>query len=396
VKKTLEAGDVPPPAGGRRWSTWVIRRFVLDDVYRPHSFREIERLVTEEVAARLDRTALYGIWWFNRERWTTRLVPESTEDGRVYRRSIRTVPKPREEWIAVPVPGSGVARRVVDAAREAVRANRWNTRGTDRFWELSGGILRCGSCGSRMRTCVTRRKPERVYFYYTCTRHHKDRKACPNRRSYRAGILERLVQRAVSGLLADPDRVREGFEIRIRRERSCARDGPDRRAVWVKRLSEIECTRLRYQAMIAGGLMTPGELGARLEELEAARATVQGELEKLRAGLREVERLERERDTILEALAGSGVEVLQRLPPEERRKIYLMLELAVLIGEDGILRVSAIPGTAILGAREPSVLPPAPGLYRGSPAPEVPATYRSQAHPGQVRNAGSGQKCPKE
>jgi len=163
VKRTLEAEEVPTPSGGRRWSTWVIRRFVLDDVYRPHAFREIEGLVTSDVAAGLDRGRRYGIWWFNRERWTTRQVAVDAPSGRVYRRSVRAVPRPREEWVAVPVPDSGVAREVVDAAREAVSNNRWNTRGTDRFWELSGGILRCRACRSTMRTCVTRRKPDRVY-----------------------------------------------------------------------------------------------------------------------------------------------------------------------------------------------------------------------------------------
>jgi site-specific DNA recombinase len=222
VKRTLQAEGVLTPAGGRRWSSWAIRRFGLDDVYRPHSFREIEVLVTREVAAGLDPGGRYGIWWFNRERWTTRRVPEASAGGRGYRRSVRAVPRPREEWIAVPVPDSGLSREVVDAAREAIRDNRWNTGGDCRFWELSGGILRCGACGSRMRSCVTRKKPDRVYLYYACARHHKERDACPNRRSYRAGALEAAVWRAARELLADPDRVREGFEGEIRRERSRA------------------------------------------------------------------------------------------------------------------------------------------------------------------------------
>jgi hypothetical protein len=105
------------------------------------------------------------VWWFNRERWTSRQASEVTAGGRVYRRSVRAVPRPKKDWVAVPVPDSGVPREVVDAAREAVRDNTWNPGGDARFWELSGGILRCGACGRRMRTCVTRKKPDRVYFY---------------------------------------------------------------------------------------------------------------------------------------------------------------------------------------------------------------------------------------
>lgn len=357
VKRTLEAEEVPTPTGGRRWSTWVLRRFVLDDVYRPHSFREIEGLVTKDVAAGLDRGRRYGIWWFNRERWTTRQVAVDEAAGRVYRRSVRAVPRPREEWVAVPVPDSGVAREVVDAAREAVGNNRWNTSSTDRFWELSGGILRCSACGSRMRTCVTRRRPDRVYFYYTCARHHKERDACPNRKSYRADILEPSVRRAVCEMLAEPDRVREGFEGKIRREHSGIRGEPEGGAALLERLAEIARTRTRYQAMTAAGLMTFDELGTRLDELEGSRRIAVGELQTSRSRQEEVERLEREREEILKVCAGPPAETLAHLQPKERHRFYLMLGLAVLVGQEGSLEVSGIPGAAIIGIAGPQCKP---------------------------------------
>ena len=78
-----------------------------------------------------------------------------------------------------------------------------------------------------MRTCVARKKPDRVYFYYACAKRREGGDACPNRRSYRADALEPAVRRAVAGLLADPGRVREGFEARIRLECPRARGTPD-------------------------------------------------------------------------------------------------------------------------------------------------------------------------
>ena len=33
VKRSLEAEKVPTPSGNRRWATWVIRGFILHDVY---------------------------------------------------------------------------------------------------------------------------------------------------------------------------------------------------------------------------------------------------------------------------------------------------------------------------------------------------------------------------
>ncbi|MBD0354010.1 MAG: recombinase family protein, partial [Rubrobacteraceae bacterium] len=345
IKRTLEAENVPTPTGKVRWSTHVIRGFVLNDVYRPHTFGEIVRLVTPEVAAELDRDRRYGVWWFNRERWTIRQVPDLAGESRLYRRSVRAVPKPKEEWVAVPVPDPGVPRECVDAARDVLRSNRWNTGGDARFWELSGGILRCGSCESRMRTCVTRKKPDRLYFYYACAKHHKERDACPNRRSYRAEALESAVWRAVSELLADPGRVREGFEASIRRERHRARGehrGEER--ALLERLAEVDRMRRGYQAMAARGLMTHDELRERLEELGAARSSVLAELEAISDHLTAVQSLERERDALLAALAGSRPGFLDASQPEERHQIYLALRLAVVVGQDGTLAASGIPG----------------------------------------------------
>jgi hypothetical protein len=332
----------------------MIRRFVFDDVYKPHALREIEALVNSDVAAGLDPNARYGIWWFNRERWTTSRVPDVSAGSGGYRRSVRVVPRPREDWVAVPVPDSGLSREVVDAAREALRGNRWNTGGTHRFWELSGGVLRCGACGSRMRTCVTRKQPDRVYLYYTCAKHHKEPEACPNRRSYRAGPLEDAVWRAVCHLLADEARLRERFEQEIRRQRSCAPyEAGNEEGVLLDRLAEIDHERDRYQSMTAKGLMTFEELGARLDELEASRRIARGELRAVRGRNVEVERLEREREALLEVCAAEQADAPAALQPEDRHGIYSMMRLAVLVEQDGNLRVSGIPGTVILGIDGP-------------------------------------------
>jgi site-specific DNA recombinase len=238
VKRSLEAEKVPTPSGNRRWATWVIRGFILHDVYRPHTFGEVAKLVTPEVAARLDPDKRYGIWWFNRERWTSRQVAEISDHGRIYRRKIKAVPKPKEEWVAVPVADSGVPREVVDAAQEAVLKNSWNSTSGDRFWELTGGVLHCGGCGRRMRTCVTR-KAGRHYLYYACAKRREGREACPNRKSYRAESLESAVWRIVRDLLADADRVRGGFDALIRQARNGERGDPSVEArAWLKRLAE--------------------------------------------------------------------------------------------------------------------------------------------------------------
>jgi site-specific DNA recombinase len=349
VKRRLESEKVSTPTGNRQWATWVLRGFILDDVYKPHAFEEIANLVTPEVAARLDPDRRYGIWWFNRERWTSKQVSEASGSGRAYRRKVKTVPKPKEEWIAVPVPASGVPREVVDAARETVLRNSANSNGGDRFWELSGGSLRCAACGRRMRTCVTRKKLNKRYFYYACSKRREDRDACPNRKSYRAEALEDAVRRAVANLLAHPEEVRGAFEARIRGERTGGGGERDWQArACAERLAELDGMRSSYQEMTAKGLMALDELGARLEELEESRRIVLHELETIRSRREGVQRLKRDRDAILESYAGSQREILKASTPEDRHRVYRMLRLEVLIDADGTLTVSGIPGAAVL------------------------------------------------
>ncbi len=146
VKRAFEKEGLKTPGGGRYWNEPFIKSRVLDDVYRPHSFEEIRELVLPEVAARLDPEKHYGVWWYNRRRQRRVQRSEAGQDGRRYRQRTITTEKPRAEWIAVPVPDSGIPREWVDAAREAVKHNRRPSPAGLRFWELSGGLFFCGGC----------------------------------------------------------------------------------------------------------------------------------------------------------------------------------------------------------------------------------------------------------
>ena len=56
VAQTLNCEGLEPPEPGRSglWNVTFVRDVIRDDVYKPHSFEEVEALVAPEVAARLD------------------------------------------------------------------------------------------------------------------------------------------------------------------------------------------------------------------------------------------------------------------------------------------------------------------------------------------------------
>lgn len=150
TKHILEQDNVPAPNGQVWWNPTTIRNIVEDDCYRPHTYHEVTDMVSPEVAAQLDPGKLYGMWWYNRRRTIVRQVAEHGPEGRRYRKVQRTVRKPHNEWVAVPVPDAGIPRELVDTARERIRYNARTSKAGDDFWELSGGVFFCGGCGNRM------------------------------------------------------------------------------------------------------------------------------------------------------------------------------------------------------------------------------------------------------
>lgn len=183
VRSTLERRGIPAPGGGRRWFRSTIRKIVQNDCYRSHTHQEIQRLVSPEVAAALDPESSCGVSWWGRRRVTEKQVAETMSVGtRRYCRSYKTLYKPRDEWIAVPVPDSRVLPEAVDRARMMLQNNPKPSSAGGHFWDLAGGVLVCGECGYRMQSVCKRRSVTMDHYHH----YYK----CPNRRS-RTGVLER-------------------------------------------------------------------------------------------------------------------------------------------------------------------------------------------------------------
>jgi site-specific DNA recombinase len=302
----------------------------------------VKALVSPEVASRLDPDERYGVWWFNRRRRTEKQVSEIASDGRRrYVRRSTTIQKPREEWIAIPVPDAGIPREWVDRAREAVSDNVKFSRAGGRFWELSG-LMKCSKCGRGMLgNSPPNASRKKIYHYYRCrTRHMEGTGACSMWKNIRAGEAERAVWSFVSNLLLNPDALREGLDEMMRQELATKHGNPEEEAaVWLNRLVEADSRRANFQDMAAAGLITFDELGAKLNALEETRKTARKELAAIKGRTEHLRAIERDRAALLEGYAGLMPEALEDLDSEERHRIYNMLRLRVSAFPDGTLEV---------------------------------------------------------
>jgi site-specific DNA recombinase len=334
VARTLERDGVSPPNGGRWWSTQTIRDIVLDDCYKPHTFEEMEQLVSPEVVARLEPEKSYGVSWYNRRKVTKRQVLEDGPEGRRYRQVRKSIDKPRSEWIAVPVPDSGIPRGLVDLARERIKDNVSPAKVTSKFWELSGGIIHCGSCGKRLDGQRTRKSSgDGYHHYYRCrTRTRLGPDACSLEGMRRADEIEAQVWEFVTGMMQDPKQLREDLERLLEQERKGLRGNPEREAkAWLVKLEEVDRKRSGFQDMAAEGLISLEELRTKLAGLEETRKTAERELEALRSHREKLEALEQDKESVLETYAQMAPEALDNLTPEERHQFYRMLRLRVVV-----------------------------------------------------------------
>jgi hypothetical protein len=335
---------VPTPRRARFWDRSFFRTCVLDDIYRPHSFEEVAAVVSPDVAARLDPELGYGLWWFNRRRMTSKPVSEISGDGRRYGRTYTSYTKPKEEWIAVPVPGSGISRETVEEAREAIRDNHVPSSAGHRSWELSAGIGRCAACDrilrSRKRT-KTKGGKRYLYFYYRCSGYDAHGlEGCENSRFASATKLERQVWEFVRGIMLNPEELRSDLERAIELEREGRRGDPEAEAKrWLEKLSEVDEERRGFLRLAAKGRITDEELDEELAALEEARRTAERELDALRQHKERVEQMERDRDAVLDYYATLAPEALDSLTSEERHHLYKMLRLKVWVAKSGDLEI---------------------------------------------------------
>jgi site-specific DNA recombinase len=220
----------------------------------------------------------------------------------------------------------------VDAARAAIGVNARISSAGARFWELSGGIVRCGLCGRRMSPSTTR-KGGKTYPYCHCDKRWQENAvACSHEKHHRADRLEQMLWEFVSDYLENPERLRTGLEWMVEVKRKGLRGDPEREArAWLDKLAEADRIRAGYQELAAKRLMTFEELGARLEELEDTRRVARRELETLEGKQTELRDLEQDATALLAAYADAVPRELDNLGPEGRHHVYKILRLGCVL-----------------------------------------------------------------
>ena len=337
-------------------------------MYLSRTFEEVAALVTPDVAEKLDKDALYGVWWYGRARHVRSQQRVIGPNGALrYRKVGKSTPVPEAERVAVPVPGSGIPRDWVLNARRAIAENEWVSNAGHRVWQLTGGVIRCSECG---RAMSTNHILSRSAAYYRCAGHYQGGLArCPANRTIRAEKAEAEVWEFVRGILTDPARLAAGLEKMQENEaRTGGASAEEEEASWLKRLSEIERKEERLLDLRLEGDITAEQFRARSGALRETKEAATAGLEAARARRSRREEFERDKEALLEYHARLVPEDLDGLTPEQRRTLYRMMRLKVAV-RDGALT------TADWGCNDELTLPG--GFPDTTDVPLAPLTFRA-------------------
>ena len=236
----LRDRGIPSPSGKPQWGTSTLDRLLRNEAY-------------------------IGTVYYNRY---------ERIEGAVRGRKTRPRERPREEWIAIPVPAI-IDRDTFDRASQISHENwRLNPRGAAPDAWLLRGLVQCGNCHVSCN-CATgyTRKSGTVYRYYECRNHDLLRAGSPERlcpeRNIRANELDQYVFEQVRQALLDPQQL-------LAAERALLAGAPDENelvAAQLKRLDAAIDAKQRERARLLdayqAGLMELGDLTRRTAALTA-------------------------------------------------------------------------------------------------------------------------------
>ena len=338
ILKRLNAGPWSPRSGKRPWSPSVVHHILSDPVYT-------------------------GTAYTNRYRFVPPKKPRTPQRAHASENTCRQ-PRPREDWIPIPVPVV-LDQQTFDLVQEQLARNAaLSFRHNTKYAYLLRCLLTCQTCGLAMYGTTykaTASQPARQYS--EC--HGKDRilsareTICPQRRA-KGEELDAAVWEHVRALLQDPERLVTQFEhfaqlavVGDEREQAEAQ----KREAQLKRL-EREEQRLvdAYQAEVIS-----------LEELSQRRHQLAERKQHLIAGQEQQARLQREAAQAQQHLKDVRAfceRICTRLDEatfEDKQAILQLVVERIIVGEDTLEIRHVIPLRGV-PQEQGGQVPPPPGL----------------------------------
>jgi site-specific DNA recombinase len=263
-------------------------------------------------------------------------------EGRDTPRATKTVDRPSEDWVHIPVPAivdqdtfDRVAARLADNKRFASRNSKTPS--------LLQGLAACASCGYGYYRASARTTNKTIY-YYRCLGsddyRHESGRVCHNK-PVRADYLDQLVWDHITGLLADPRLIRTEIDKRLHAARTADPANRQRESLQLA-LAKATTAITRMIEAFQEQLVTIDELRTRMPDLRARETNLRNQISALDA-----QHADRERyltlATTVEAFLAQLHNRADTADDEQRQRVLRLVVKDVLVGPDNITIRHRIP-----------------------------------------------------
>ena len=285
-------------------------------------------------------------------------------EGRSVPRASKTVDRPREEWIEIPVPAIVTAGTFQRAAQRLAGNKRFAARNT-KVPSLLQGLAACSACGYGYYRTSARTTSRKIY-YYRCLGsddyRYEGGRVCGNK-PVRADYLDTVVWDHITALLADPALIRAEISKRLDAARTSDPATRQRNRLEL----ELAKAATSITAMIEAfseQLLTIDELRAKMPHLRARQANLRAQIDALDSQAADRDaylKLADDLEGFLAQLRGNAATATV----EDRQRVLRLLVKDILIGPEKITirhRIPARPGSS--GARQRDPRPNTEGDHR--------------------------------
>ncbi len=263
--------------------------------------------------------------------------------GRSTGRAVKTVDRPADEWVHIPVPAI-ISPETFERAAQRLADNKRFASRNSKVPSLLQGLAACSGCGYAYYRGHTTTSAARKIFYYRCIGSDNYRfehgRICDNK-PVRADYLDQLVWDHITALLSDPALIRAEIDRRLNAART-ADPVLQQRQRLAEALTRATAAVNRMISAYQEELITIDELRTRLPDLRAREASLRSQLEALDAQSADQQtylKLAHDLDTFLAGLRTTAA----TSDVHERQRIVRLLVKDVLVGPEKITIRHRIP-----------------------------------------------------
>jgi site-specific DNA recombinase len=264
------------------------------------------------------------------------------QQGRTTPRAVKTVDRPREEWLEIGVPAI-VDQETFDRVRQRLEDNKRFAARNTKVPSLLQGLAACSACGYGYYRTSARTARRKIY-YYRCLGsddyRYEGGRVCGNK-PVRADYLDDVVWNHITGLLADPALIRAEITKRLDAARTAdpaTRQRTQLQAALAKAATSVTAMIEAFSEQ----LITIDELRTRMPHLRSREANLRGQLDALDAQTADRDaylRLAGDLEGFLAQLRGNAATATV----EERQRVLRLLVKDVLVGPEKITIRHRIP-----------------------------------------------------